>query len=291
MNDEKVTIGELTMNDQPKRDQLGAGAPTKTAVPVTTANQGIATRAAMDPSVPAYMANSKNSQTTGTIGMTDVVVPRLKICQGLSEDKEKLGMKDGDWYNSAAAEVYGKSLDFFILVRFSSRVWFEKGTKKMLALETDELRVVDGRLERVGMVRIGKDADRIINDHYEEGNDCDNYVVVTERAAAQSLLTKQLPEYAVYTAMKAARTYTKQLNLKLKNNGRKGVPIYGQLVHSENIKDSFPAGDAWMPDFTYPRFASQVEFGMLEEFFPLAVELTKKVSSASVETAEPADHE
>ena len=242
----------------------------------TTETTSVAERPTTEVAAPSYMAGAKSSLTTGTIGTGDIVVPRTKICQPLSREKENMGLKDGDWYNHATGDDYGKELSFFILVRYSSRIWLEKGTQKLLALETDELKVVDGRLTKVGQVRFGKDAERMIKDHYEDGCDCDNYVIVTESAAATSLATRQLPDYAISTHMRAARKYTKPLNLKLKSNGNKGIPIFGQLVHAVNVKESFPQGDAWMPTFSYPRLASEKEFGMLDEFFPIAVELTRR---------------
>jgi len=200
---------------------------------------------------------------TDEIGTQDIIVPRLKVCQAMSTVKQtNEDVRDGDFYNAATGRVYGKEIEFFILLMWRSRIWFND-QMQLIGME-----MLDKRTKEVK--HIGLEIENIINNKalYDKGIDSHNYMLVMADD-----LAKGSPEILIYSAQSAAMKTSRQLNSKLAANARGKVPIYGQRIKCAATLQKFSKGSAYMPVFSYPAYATEQEFPVLKQLFEQASSL------------------
>ena len=216
-----------------------------------------------DEAVPKYLQVKDNQTGAENISANDIVVPRIKICQALSEiKKENKDVTDGMIYSNMG-EVFGEVLKFFPLLFWRSTVWFSEDKKLLCTVFTDP--------ESREPVVFGNDPDLVKASDKELAekkvtmSDSHNYMIIPEKTLAQALKKGEIPFPTIYSGMSAAIKYCRQLNGKIKTNSLKKIPIYGQLVAMKTQADTFKKGEAYMPRFGYGRFASEDEFKFLQE--------------------------
>jgi hypothetical protein len=83
---------------------------------------------------PAYV-DTKSKRGNETIGVDDILVPRLALCQALSPQRKKSsdsyieGIEEGDFFNTVTGELYGNSVNLVsILYRKEFLVWVDRET-------------------------------------------------------------------------------------------------------------------------------------------------------------------
>jgi len=232
------------------------------------------TTAVAESEVPEYL---KNNDIDDNIESSDIVIPRLKICQAMSKIKNDIEIKEGDLYNSMTQEVYGQKLSMFVLLYWKNIVWFSEDFKMLGALFTN----------RSGQeIWAGSDVEHC-KQAPEDGKDSFNYMVVTADELMDMLKTGSVSIPSIFSCMSAALSGARQLNGKIKVNSMKKIPMYAQLVNIETVKKSFPKGSAFVPQFSYGRYATEEEFALLARLRESAKAMQDAVS-AQVET-EPED--
>ena len=240
--------------------------------------------------LPAYMQEGK-VRSEGTIGQSDLVLARIKICQKTTKGKEQVpGIKDGLFFHTISKENLGNHIDFFVCCHFKSRVWFDKGLN-LIGLEQQNVKLIESKdgscsIKVDGVVRFGDQVKECVDEKYEEGKETDNYLIVTAASLEEAVNSKAMPDVAILNCMKAARKASKQLNSKIMSNNLKGIPCFGQMISATTALESFDAGDAFMPTFTYGRYANKEEFSLLTSFFPYAVRMVARVDAVAAAHSE-----
>lgn len=220
--------------------------------------------------LPDYLV-SEGALGTEDIGTEDIVIPRLKIAQGLSkvhDINEKI--KNGHWYNSVTSEHYGLEVSFYILLKWNSVVWFDDG--KFKATEFTEAGT--GQVRRIAAEGFNLDDPKV----YETGIRCFNYMIVLEKDLDEAFRTKVMPDILIYTAGSAAQKPARNLNGKLKANGKRQIPIFGQLITATTVKEKFKKGDAFMPNFSFGDYPPEDKFNALKVMFDECQKLQTKDS-------------
>lgn len=246
--------------------------------------------------IPAHLQLGKGEELgTEGMGASDIQIARVKICQGLSEiKKENSDIVDGDIYSSLG-DGYGKKLDFFVLRIWRSIVWFSED-KKMICtryIDPDTHQPVffgnQPEVANYSKEQLAKQNIKVVDSH--------NYIIIPEKSLVNALKKGEMPFPAIYSGMSSAIKFCRQLNGKLNTNGLKRMPIYAQLVTMKTQMDTFKKGSAYMPRFTYGRYAEPEEFNLLKELAKSSKALLQRteVTQVDIDTAdipgEPDDHE
>ena len=213
--------------------------------------------------VPAYMQGADLG--LDVIENEDVITPRIKICQAMSTSKDSMdGIKDGQWYTSAG-KILGDSVDFFVLTKYNSRVWYGDGNK-LIGYESTNPKTKE-------VTKFGEKIDEIMSNQalYSTGKDTYNYIVVLEKDLKDSIENGGSPVIYIYSAQSAARGAAKKLNSMLKMAGQRGIPIYANRVGAATEKKQFDNGAAYMPTFSDAGYAGKEEFEALKGGYELAV--------------------
>lgn len=235
--------------------------------------------------IPAYLQVKDNELGTEGIGSSDIVIPRLKICQGLSSAAKKdiPELKDGNFYTNTG-DLIGDKFSFFVLMFWRSTVWFSADKKLLLTtfIDPDTKENVifgsDQDLAKLSPEQLAKKEIKMMDSH--------NYMIIGEKAITSALKKGEMPFPMIYSGGSASIKYCRQLNGKLKTNSLKKIPIYGQLVNVSSSLDTFKKGSAYMPRFTFGRFAEQDEFTFLKEFHKSCKALQKRAEANIIETDE-----
>lgn len=130
--------------------------------------------------MPAYLKTRQEDLGVDSIESSDIVIPRMKICQGQSEIKETIKITDGQFYNSVTNDVYGDKVEFFVLLHWKSQVWFSDDFK----LRGIEFRdAVSGNL-----IQFGQEVeDCIKNRDKDPGLNAHNYFIIGRRELADAI--------------------------------------------------------------------------------------------------------
>lgn len=229
---------------------------------------------------PDYLRTGKN---LGTENMTneDIVIPRLKICQGLSEiHKTNKEIKDGDYYNSLTNEIVVNPT-FFVLAHWKTTVWFE--ARKLAAIQVWDAE--NGAYSIVGPnpeVAQRKEGDK----NFVEPTQAQNYMLVLGSDVQKAIKKGEMPMPIIMSCQSAGIRAARKLNGKLKTNGLQGVPIYGQAVSAVTVEEKFTDGNAFMPVFSFGRYATEDEFKFLTKMAESCANLQKR-AEANIEGHEP----
>ena len=222
--------------------------------------------------VPSYLQVPDADLGNDNIDASDIVIPRVKIVQPTSNAaKESIkGIKDGDLYNTLGMESYGNELSFFVLLFWKSRVWFSDDFKLLgthyLDATTKEEIWFGGQVEQC-------------KTNWDAGKDSFNYMVLPEEDLKQALKTKEIPFPCIFSCISAAMGKARQLNGKITTNAMKRIPIYGQLITMTTVAQKFPKGTAYMPLFSYGRYANQAEFSFMQELHPRCKDLQRRADT------------
>lgn len=209
--------------------------------------------------VPAYLQS--DDLGVDTIGQKDIIIPRLKIIQPTTKDKDE-GWKDGYLYNSMTRES-SKSIEMFILMYWPSTIWFSEDFKMLGQTYIDASTKHE--------VIVGQPGDP------DKGKSCYNYMVLTD--IEKALETKEIPIPSIFSCMSAAQKTARQLNSKLMLNAQsKKIPIWAQLVEVKTVLQKFDKGQAYMPVFAFPRLANKEEADLLKQAFMAARNMQHRAS-------------
>lgn len=110
-------------------------------VPATTGNSSA--------QVPAFMqADRKSKAKIGNMDSTDLIIPRVKLLQGISPEvkDEKPGAKDGVYWHTIAEQPLGVEIRFVpILVKKTTVLWAPRGDDRgILARSSDNIHWDEG---------------------------------------------------------------------------------------------------------------------------------------------------
>lgn len=221
--------------------------------------------------VPDYLKT--NDMGVDNIKSSDMVIPRLKIVQGLSRVKdENDALKEGEFYHTLTKESMGNSVIFYVLFFWPSLIWFSED-QKFLGSEHND----GSQLVRIGDINFDDMAVR------SKALGAFNYMI----CLSKDITSGTLPEILIYSATSAAQRPARNLNGKLKYNAQKQVPIWGQKIKMTTLKKQFPRGSAYMPQFQFGSFASEGEAAVLKELYNMAKMLfTSKETHQEEPTAE-----
>ena len=214
--------------------------------------------------VPAYLSQINiGPMGTEDMGTEDTIVPRLKICQPMSQIKQVNNViRDGEFYNAATGEIFSSGIDFYALLFWRSRIWFS-ADQKLVGTE-----IIDHKTKEVK--HFGKEIEQIVNNKalYSKGMDVHNYMI----ALAGNIAIGN-PEILICSFQSAAMKASRQMNAQLKSNTLKNIPIYVQQIHATTQITKFAKGSAYMPVFSFPRMATEEEFYRLQALFSQAQDL------------------
>lgn len=231
--------------------------------------------------LPAYL-QVKDDLGVENIESSDVVIPRIKICQSTSTQikEEVQGIKDGDIYNSLTKEVYGDTINLVILLYWKSTIWF-----------TDDFKLIGTIYKDIATgeeIQLGNDIKHCL-EHKNEGIDAFNYMVLTDKELGQAIKTKSIQFPSIFSCLSAAMGNARQLNGKLKTNSLDRIPIYAQVVTVKTQLKKFSKGQAFMPTFSYPRYVNEQEMVFLKEFHAKCKDLQKRADVHVEEETVPAE--
>lgn len=225
--------------------------------------------------LPSFMKGlSKADLGVDSIGQEDVVIPRLKICQALS--KVKKTVEPGHYYVNIDNADLGDKVRFVVCSHFKSKVWFDKKDRSFMGTEL---------LDENGSPNVtGPQADLIMRDQdvYDQGQDCQNYMVVMEKDVKNAVKTGAPLAPVLFTCSSAALKSARQLNSRLFVEAKRGVPIYGHVIEATTNEQEFQAGSAFMPAFEFAGIVDQDAFNVLVKFHAIA-----KSYGASAKVAHP----
>jgi hypothetical protein len=213
--------------------------------------------------IPEYLKKDKDLGDS-TIRSEDIVIPRLKICQALSKIAREIPIKNGQIYNTVTKDIYAPPLNFFVLLHWPSRVWFS-GDQKLRCQQYQNVKTKE-------WISVGREVEECLHgappaDPKLLPKDSQNYMIVLESELKQSMDKKVIPLPMIYSAISAAIKFARQLNMKIKTNAQRNIPIYGQMISISTNEDPFPKSPAWMPRFNYGRWATANEFKFLEQMY------------------------
>lgn len=218
------------------------------------------------PALPDWLTVVDGS--TGTEGMdsNDVSMPLMKIAQaqsGIISDEDS-GAKPGVLYDKMTKEIYGESVNVFPLLFWKSKVWF---SSEFSLLRSECKSITTGEPLSIGLPVDDPQLNEI------EALDSYNFFLMLESELTKALKSGTFPMPTRWMTVKAANAPTKQLNSKLKINAMRKIPIYGQLVTISTKLQKFKTGQAYMPVYTYGRWASKEEAVILNSLYKKAIEM------------------
>ena len=211
--------------------------------------------------VPAFMQDA-GDMGVDSIGTEDVVTPRIKIAQKMSQAKDQNDkLRDGQLYHSLEFTSFGNDVEVFALLTYKTKIWFSD-SQTLVGYEYFDKK--SGNYNRYGLEMDAIMADKA---RYAEGSDTYNYMMILATELEAGIANGTMPNIYIYSASSASSKAAKQLNGKLKMNATRRIPIYLQFISFGTIKQSFDKGDAFMPVFTFPRLANKDEFTALQDGF------------------------
>lgn len=96
---------------------------------MTEKNQqtGIVKQESQALAVPSYVENEQKGAES--LGGKDVIIPRLKLIQSLSDEHVDNGIAEGNFVNAITKENYGTKIDIAVILATSGNIMFEPGKK------------------------------------------------------------------------------------------------------------------------------------------------------------------
>ena len=230
--------------------------------------------------VPKWLQVEKEDLGTDEIESGDIQMPRMKICNPASQiDKDSIGVKDGELFDPVTGNVFGKSVLVFILLTWKSVVWFSNEFSLLCTQYTNK--------ETGQKISFGKDTS-IVDSDPERGKDSYNYMLVTEADLKKAVSDGSIPYPTAFSTVSTANSTSKQLNGKLKMNGMRSIPIYGQGIEiSTKLIPNSKGTDFYIPQYKYPRMVNQTEFNILKMLHEKAKTLQSRAVSATGDDSSP----
>ena len=242
--------------------------------------------------IPSYLQVKGQELGTEHIDQSDVIIPRIKIAQGLSKAKgTNKELKDGMFYDSITSESFGDKLNFFVLLFWRSRSWFLKTkfigtTFKNINTNEDvwigDRAICEANSDFTGEKNKIKEI-KIISAY--------NYMIMPEKTLLKALKINDIPFPYIFACSSSAMKYAKQMNSKFKINAAKSMPIYAQMINASTILQSFEAGDAYMPQFSYGRYPTAAEVKILQALYKECKTLQQRTSTYEEENEEDGKEE
>jgi len=193
--------------------------------------------------------NASLATPTNLIGMEDFgdvdsskAIPRLQICQAMSDTAKEAGVPEGHWYNNYELADLGDSLEFVVLKRFQSRVYLKQG--EGLVCRSDDAKLCSYTV--LEGVQVGLACSECQYSKWDEASKlpppCSlaiNYLVLLRDNPIPAVIS------CMKTAMPAARKFDKVLQMSLFRYGS----ISGGLFAVKTVKQKSDKGTFYVPEF------------------------------------------
>jgi len=216
-----------------------------------------------------------NDMGTESIDSTDISIPRIKICQGVSGVHDEIKIVDGDIYESISKTIFEKPLNVVVVLHWKSTVWFSEDNKMLATMFIHPITKEE--------IWFGQDADHIRSSAklLENGMQSHNYFLLPREALREAVSNGDFPLPYAFSCTSAAIKSARNLNGRLRMNGGKGIPIFGQEVTIDTKKEKFTKGSAFMPVFGFGGFVTKDEFEFLKGYHVECKKLQQKAVASS----------
>jgi hypothetical protein len=200
--------------------------------------------------VPAYLKDVKGNDGLEAVSNSDLVLPRLMICQSLSDQRNRQkpnfipGLEEGNLFNSVTSDIYGEKVEVIPIIFSRSRIYF-RSRESGGGILCQSFNAIDGGT-------ISPTCDACPNSRWDgEGKPpaCTYYMNFA------SILLKDSNLLAISckaTALKAGKTWVTRLKLFNK-------PAYVQVYEYKTVQATSPKGAYYVPTITFKRWASEEE--------------------------------
>lgn len=190
--------------------------------------------------LPDYIENEQKGAES--LGAKDVIIPRLKLVQGLSDEHVDSGIAEGNFVNAITKENYGTKINMAVILATKGLIMFEKGKKgkdaKIISRSFAGNMIPPLKPELVLDPKNQQWTEEIIKD--------DDGVVTGKKPVPPRAIT--VYQYIVlvngrdmlsFSLMKTGVKAAKQLNTLLK---MKNIPTYSQNFTVESVLTKSDAG-------------------------------------------------
>lgn len=201
--------------------------------------------------IPDYI--EKENKGTESLGSKDVIIPRLKIIQALSDEKVDLNIPEGNFVNGITKESFGTKIDIVIIMATSGWLMFEgKGRQAKVVSRKFKGDIFPALNEKLVLDPKNQAWDNATNTP-PKANLVYTYIVIVN---GRDMLSFSLMK----TGLKAA----KNLNTMLK---MKNCPSYAQRFTAETVLTKNEKGAYYLPKFTPAGFVTKEEYETLASKF------------------------
>lgn len=222
---------------------------------------------------------------TDNIDNADIIMPRLKLVQGLTT--EKFGAKDGEIINSVTGKNYGKKVKLVPIIHFKTHMLF-----------TDELgvecRSMDAKVSINGLDCNECGKYKFGDDHKAPAcNTIFNYLVAEEGELKEALAKGHSLPPLILSFMKTGIRAAKVINTSIKLNASRGYPIYGSFfeVTASDAPQKFTKGQAFVLDAKVGDYVEPTQFvylkSMFKEYSTIKLDVDKSLDVEDVKAGEP----
>lgn len=192
---------------------------------------------------------SKEMNFTGYMGKdyddgvdnTDLIMPRVKIVQGTTQDK--MGGKAGDFVHTING-VLGGEIEFFILLTWKSRILFAED----LGIKC---RAVDGKVANQGEFA-GTECEKCKLSKWD-GNkkpQCSliyNYAITLKGELLEAIKTNSILPPTTLSLMSSSTKVAKFINTNIRINRGRNKPIWADMINMTTELRKFDVGEAYLP--------------------------------------------
>lgn len=210
--------------------------------------------------VPDFLKNEKGREGFDQMDRSDVILPRLSICQSMSPQRKRSnpgyidGLADGDIFNSVSSKIYGETVDIVPLQMSKSRIFFvpiEEGG----GIKCQSPNAVDGG-------RLAPKCDTCPHSKFDEESrerpDCDlfyNYPVLV------------LPdrEPAIFSLKGSGVKVAKKWNARMQLLG--DLPMFAGVYKVKVVEETANSNTFFSPVITFARYTNEAEFRTAKDLY------------------------
>ena len=199
--------------------------------------------------LPKYLEEDGGAAGTEALTSDDVLIPRLKLVQGLSGEHTQDGIKEGHFANSITKEDYGDELTFTPLIVVPGYLMFEgKGRDAKLIARKFTGDIIPPLNEKLltDDVKAWKTDKKTGEAIKPDAAKCYVYIGFVN---GEDLVSWTLSNTAVKVA--------KQFNSMLK---RKSIPAFAYKIKVSSKMDSSESGDYYAPTVTLDGYVDEKTF-------------------------------
>lgn len=210
--------------------------------------------------VPDFLKNERGREGFDQMDRSDVILPRLAICQSLSPQLKASkpefikGLADGDLFNSVSEEIYGGEIHLIPIQMSKSRILFNP-LNQGGGIKCQSMNGIDG-----GQICPQGCAQCPNSKFAEDGtppacNNFYNYPVV--------LLPAMSP--AIFSMKSSAVKVAKRWNARMQLLG--DYPMFAGVYKVKTVEQTSNNNTFFSPTITFSRFATEQEFKLAKGFY------------------------